>query len=99
MPIEKFISNTIDLIKQNKDSFSYISDTSNFMDVDDFIDKMAQLSDNTLNTQIYSWNNIFIDVAYYFYDINCIIFEDNNKDVNLIINNRIDNSAKIKNPN
>jgi hypothetical protein len=41
MPIEKFISNTIDLIKQNKDSFSYISDTSNFMDVNDFIDKMA----------------------------------------------------------
>lgn len=106
LTIVDFINKTIKLITKNPDNFKNLLDgkiVKYFRSVDDLI---MFLSDIFLaetkplhETKSFPWNEIFQDIAYYYYNILSVIFEDKSiigqENIKLKMTNKINSSNKI----
>jgi hypothetical protein len=83
----EFLQNIIAKIKTNPDKFRILLDGNAglyFSNVNSLIDNLLNLIEgNKLdeNINLIPWNELFISIAYYYFGINTIIFEDSKKEV------------------
>jgi hypothetical protein len=101
MTIDTLLNETITLLKKNALYFKTLLDghiLKYFKTIESLIDKIETtfLTDTLQNDKKIPWNLIFIDIAYYYFNIISIIFDDlstqSNTYVSLQLTNKINNT-------
>ena len=96
--VDNFLKETCEKIKKNPDKFRVILDGNiglYFDNANHLADTMLLLNTNTIiqnKLKEINWNDLFISIAYYYYGINTIIFEDKQKElIDLVLSKGLKN--------